>query len=109
MLRVAAAVNRRATSAGARVGADSSNSAAAPATWGDAIEVRYVIAKGYYLYRDKLKLQSPDGTAVVGALVLPAGEEKDDEEFGRVFIYRNELRVPVPVRSLLSLPFSKIC
>ena len=57
----------------------------------------WTIADGYYLYRDKLKLESPDGTAVVGALVLPAGEEKDDEEFGRVFIYRNELRVPVAV------------
>lgn len=57
----------------------------------------WTIADGYYLYRDKLKLESPDGTAVVGALALPAGEEKDDEEFGRVFIYRNELRVPVAV------------
>ena len=57
----------------------------------------WTIADGYYLYRDKLKLESPDGTGVVGALALPAGEEKDDEEFGRVFIYRNELRVPVAV------------
>ncbi len=57
----------------------------------------WTIADGYYLYRDKLKIESPDGSAVVGAPALPAGEEKDDEEFGRVFIYRNELRVPVAV------------
>lgn len=57
----------------------------------------WTIADGYYLYRDKIKLESPDGSASVGKPVLPAGEEKNDEEFGQVVIYRNELRVPVPI------------
>ena len=57
----------------------------------------WTIADGYYLYRDKLKLESPDGSASVGKPELPLGEEKNDEEFGQVVIYRNELRVPVPV------------
>ena len=49
------------------------------------------IAKGYYLYRDKLKVESPDRTATVTLAELPPGEEKDDDEFGKVRIFRDAL------------------
>ena len=49
------------------------------------------IAKGYYLYREKLKVESPDRTAAVALAELPPGEEKDDDEFGKVRIFRDTL------------------
>lgn len=56
------------------------------------IEARFAIARGYYLYRDKLKFSvEPDALASVPT--LPAGEIKDDEFFGRVQTYRTRLAV----------------
>ena len=39
----------------------------------DAIEVRYVIAKGYYLYRDKFRFTLETAAAAAGAPRLPPG------------------------------------
>jgi len=60
------------------------------------IEARFVVADGYYLYRDKLKF-SLDG-AVLGAVpALPQGKVKDDEFFGKVETYRGMLLVRLPL------------
>jgi len=64
---------------------------------GDAIEVRYVIAKGYYLYRDKLRFTLEPASASQGEPQLPAGKIKKDEFFGEVAVYRDEVRIIVPV------------
>lgn len=63
----------------------------------DAIEVRYVIAKGYYLYRDKLRFTLEPASASQGEPQLPAGKIKKDEFFGEVAVYRDEVRITVPV------------
>lgn len=65
----------------------------------DAIEVRYVIAKGYYLYRDKLRFTLEPASASQGEPQLPAGKIKKDEFFGEVAVYRDEVRITVPVAS----------
>src|SRR4051812_48918952 len=54
------------------------------------VEARFVVAKGYYLYRDKLKFTvEPD--PVAGPAVLPPGQVKEDQFFGKVETYRGEL------------------
>lgn len=67
---------------------------------GSTIEVRFEIARGYYLYRDKLRFAAVDtaGEAVtLGAPRLPAGKEKVDDAFGRVEVYYREAKVLLPV------------
>ena len=57
--------------------------------------VRYDIANGYYLYRDKLRFSvEPGGLA---APPLPAGKVKDDAFFGRVEVFRGSVAVPIPL------------
>ena len=63
----------------------------------DAIEVRYVIAKGYYLYRDKLRFSLEPAAAAQGEPRLPPGIKKKDEFFGEVAVYRDEVRITIPV------------
>jgi len=64
------------------------------------VEARFVIADGYYLYREKLKFTvEPD--PVAGAPVLPAGKMKSDQFFGTVEIYRGELVARLPLERAL--------
>lgn len=61
------------------------------------IEVRYRIAPGYYLYRDKFDFQIQPAEHVLGAAELPPGQRKRDEFFGDVEIHRGELSIRIPV------------
>lgn len=49
--------------------------------------VRYDVADGYYLYRDKLRFSVEPG-ALAAPPALPAGKVKDDAFFGRVEVFR---------------------
>ena len=61
------------------------------------LEARFVIADGYYLYRDKFKFAvTPEGAAL-GVPDLPAGKIKTDEFFGKVETYRGTLVVKLPL------------
>lgn len=64
----------------------------------DAIEVRYVIAKGYYLYRDKLRFTLEPATLGNGSAQLPQGQVHKDEFFGETRVYRDEVRITLPIR-----------
>ncbi|MFA7443102.1 MAG: protein-disulfide reductase DsbD [Lysobacteraceae bacterium] len=55
------------------------------------IALRWVIAEGYYLYRHRIAVDSPDGSFAPGALALPDGIAYHDEFFGDVETYRGEL------------------
>lgn len=61
---------------------------------GRTIEARFVIADGYYLYRDKLRFttEPPAGASEPS---LPPGEVKEDPFFGRVETYRREVLVRI--------------
>lgn len=63
----------------------------------DGITVRYRVADGYYLYRDKIRLES-DPT-VRGKPRLPRGVTKHDEFFGKSEIYRGEVVIRIPTRA----------
>lgn len=64
---------------------------------GGNLELTFDIAPGYYLYRDKMKLESADPAAAPGELQRPAGEMKDDPEFGPVAIYRDAVTLRAPL------------
>lgn len=74
---------------------------------GQTIEVRFEIAKGYYLYRDKFRFsaESDAQQAVpLGTPQLPKGKEKEDDTFGKVEVFYKEVRVRVPVERSSSGP-----
>lgn len=64
----------------------------------DAVEVRYTIAKGYYLYRDKLRFTLDPVTVSAGSPQLPPGQVHKDEFFGETRVYRDEVRITLPIR-----------
>ena len=64
------------------------------------IEVRYDIAPGYYLYREKFKFSAESASIDVDASQLPAGKVKNDEFFGDVQIYRGTLLVVLPFKGV---------
>src|SRR5450759_221138 len=60
------------------------------------IEVRYRIADGYYMYRDKFKFAVEPATVKLGAAQFPKGDVHNDEFFGKVETYRKEVRIRLP-------------
>jgi thiol:disulfide interchange protein DsbD len=63
----------------------------------ERVRLDWVIAPGYYLYRDRIKVSSEAATPSVGAPVFPEGQVKNDEYFGKQVVYHNELVVALPV------------
>ncbi len=73
------------------------------ATAPDRIEVRWIVAPGHYLYRDKMKftLAAPAGgaapQAALGKPTLPPGDTKNDEYFGEQVVYHKDVIAQLPV------------
>ncbi|TVO64928.1 protein-disulfide reductase DsbD [Denitromonas ohlonensis] len=65
----------------------------------DQLEVRFEIVDGYYLYKDKFQFRTEPESVVVGTPALPAGKKKNDEFFGEVETYRDELIFTLPVQA----------
>ena len=62
------------------------------------LHVNWAIAKGYYLYREKVKLQLVNAQGVeLGSYAIPRGTPKEDEAFGQVEIFHDELSFDVPL------------
>ncbi|QPK61945.1 protein-disulfide reductase DsbD [Methylomonas sp. LL1] len=62
------------------------------------VHVSWLIAEGYYLYKDKLGLKLDESSQTrLAKLPLPVGETHLDEEFGQVEVYRNELSFDLPL------------
>lgn len=68
-----------------------------------SVRVRWQIAKGYYLYKDKIhfELEGPPSIAL-GVPEFPKGELHEDPEFGSVEIFRGDLEFSVPLIKPLS-------
>ena len=68
------------------------------ATGPDAIEARWDIAQGYYLYRKKFRFKAAGGSgASLGEAGFPPGKVKDDEYFGPMEVYYDSVAALVPV------------
>ena len=61
------------------------------------LEARFVIADGYYLYRDKFKFTVMPESMALGVPDLPAGKIKTDQFFGKVETYRGTVVVKLPL------------
>jgi thioredoxin:protein disulfide reductase len=64
----------------------------------ERVRLDWVIAPGYYLYRDRIKVSSDAATPTLGAPVFPDGQVKEDEYFGKQVVYHNQLVIPLPVK-----------
>jgi len=63
----------------------------------NTLEVRYDVAKGYYMYRDKFRFALEPAEAKAGEAQLPPGKVKRDEFFGDVETYRKEVVILLPI------------
>ena len=61
------------------------------------LEVRFQIARGYYMYRDKFKFALEPAMVKLGGAQFPKGDIHDDEFFGKVETYRQEVRIRLPL------------
>lgn len=69
------------------------------ASWRDAatVEVRYTIADGYYMYRDRFAFAANGKPLDLNKSKLPKGQWKRDATFGKVVTYRNSVRLLLPI------------
>ncbi|MBC8007323.1 MAG: protein-disulfide reductase DsbD [Prolixibacteraceae bacterium] len=63
------------------------------------VQVRYQIANGYYMYRERFSFAAAEGPVKIGVPRFPAGTVKDDEFFGKVETYRGALVIELPLKS----------
>lgn len=63
----------------------------------EALEARFAIADGYYLYRDKIHFTVEPAGIGLPMPELPSGKIKIDEFFGRVETFRGMLVVNLPL------------
>ncbi|BCQ24387.1 protein-disulfide reductase DsbD [Caballeronia sp. NK8] len=62
------------------------------------VVVRYKIADGYYMYRERFAFAVKSGDATIGAAQLPAGKVHFDQTFNKdVETYRGVLLIHIPV------------
>jgi thioredoxin:protein disulfide reductase len=61
------------------------------------VEVRFGIANGYYMYRDKFRFTAEG--AKLGPPQLPPGSKHRDEFFGEIETYRKEVAIRIPVEA----------
>jgi len=61
------------------------------------IEIRYDVADGYYLYRDKLRFAVQPAPLGAGTPVLPPGKVHEDAFFGASTIYRGPAVIRLPI------------
>src|SRR5688500_15285322 len=57
----------------------------------DRITLKWKVADGYYLYRERISVTAVEPDFSNGTLDLPPGEPKHDEFFGDVQTYRGEV------------------
>ena len=63
---------------------------------GNVLKVRWVIADGYYLYKQKFEFKGESPDLTVGAAELPAGVMKTDPYLGTQEIYTQQVEAAVP-------------
>jgi thiol:disulfide interchange protein DsbD len=67
---------------------------------GELLKVRWVIADGYYLYRQKIEVKAESPDLQVFAPQLPRGVTKTDPYLGTQEIYTQQVEVGVPFTRL---------
>jgi thiol:disulfide interchange protein DsbD len=60
------------------------------------IDIEYRIAKGYYLYRDRLRFEVTPASLMIGPAEFPAAVEVEDPFVGKSAIYRRTATIHLP-------------
>src|SRR5207247_631367 len=63
------------------------------------VEVRYAIADGYYLYRERFRFAAEPASVTLGPPQFPKGQVHEDKFFGKQETYRKEVRIRLPVEA----------
>ncbi|MDD4914159.1 MAG: protein-disulfide reductase DsbD [Methylococcales bacterium] len=74
----------------------------------DRLQLNWAVAKGYHLYRDKIKIESRTDTVKVAEITLPEGEIDHDPVFGDMVVYRQALEAAVLLLNPQHLPQFKL-
>lgn len=61
------------------------------------IEINYIVADGYYMYRDRFQFTVNGEPVKLAARQLPPGKMTRDATFGKVVTYRNSVRILLPL------------
>ncbi len=62
------------------------------------LRLQWQIADGYYLYRERISVQTDAPGAKLGVVAMPQGVDKFDSNFNKTMVvYKHQLRVDVPV------------
>ena len=62
----------------------------------DMLRAQFIVAPGYYLYRNKLSFETQAGGALAEH-TLPPGKRKQDPYFGEVEIFANDFAAQLPI------------
>lgn len=65
------------------------------------IEVRFDLADGYYLYRQKIRVEATQSATTLTAGNFPKGIDHQDEYFGKTEIYRQQVVLPFTVHGII--------
>jgi len=63
------------------------------------LEVRYAIADGYYLYRERFRFAAEPASVTLGRAQFPKGQIHEDKFFGKQETYRKEVRIRLPLEA----------
>src|SRR2546421_8601946 len=63
------------------------------------VEVRYGIADGYYLYRERFRFRAEHASVTLGQPQFPKGQIHEDKFLGKQETYRKEVRIRLPVEA----------
>lgn len=63
------------------------------------LTISWVIADGYYMYRDKLKFEA-DG-ATLGEISIPQGKDHTDDYFGEQEVYYSFVEIPIAIKDAI--------
>lgn len=63
------------------------------------VEVRFDIAEGYYMYRDKFQFQAEPAEVRLGTPQFPSGKVIQDDFFGEMVTYRKQVKILLPIEA----------
>ena len=65
---------------------------------GDEVLLKWKIAPGYHLYRERIEVKASDSKVILGELKKPSGESKYDANFGKVMThYSGDVQLKQPL------------
>jgi thioredoxin:protein disulfide reductase len=63
----------------------------------DSVALTWIIADGYYLYKERIEIANESSNVQLGKVQLPKGDPKHDEYFGDTEVYHQFVEGSVPV------------